>query len=133
MMPSNMCPRPTSSIESAIRSRLTSDAFMPSVPMVTPSLMAMVLNSMGVPPAARMPAFTCVGQLAQVEVARHGFDPRVGDADDRLLQVLIGEADGLEHGARRSAVASLGDGVALQFHGNLPSYRAVKRYLRDGR
>ena len=57
--PSNMCPRATSSIESAIRSRLTSDAFMPSVPMVTPSLIAMVLNSMGVPPAARMPAFTC--------------------------------------------------------------------------
>ena len=39
-------------------SRLTSDAFMPSVPMVTPSLMAMVLNSMGVPPAARTPSFT---------------------------------------------------------------------------
>ena len=57
-MPSNMCPRATSSIESAIRSRLTSDAFMPSVPIVTPSLMAMVLNSIGVPPAARMPSLT---------------------------------------------------------------------------
>jgi hypothetical protein len=56
--PSNMYPRAVSSIESAIRSRLTSDAFMPSVPMVTPSLMAMVLNSMGVPPAARTPSFT---------------------------------------------------------------------------
>ena len=52
-----MWPRPTSSIESAITSRLTSDAFMPSVPMVTPSEMAMVLNSMGVPPAARTPSF----------------------------------------------------------------------------
>ncbi len=60
MMPSNMCPRPTSSIESAMRSRLTSEAFMPSVPMVTPSLMAMVLNSMGVPPASRIPALTWV-------------------------------------------------------------------------
>ena len=39
-------------------SRLTSDALMPSVPMVSPSLMAMVLNSMGVPPAARMPSLT---------------------------------------------------------------------------
>ncbi len=39
-------------------SRLTSDAFMPSVPMVSPSEMAMVLNSIGVPPAARMPSFT---------------------------------------------------------------------------
>ena len=55
---SNNCPRQTSSMESAITSRLTSDAFMPSVPMVSPSEMAMVLNSIGVPPAARMPSFT---------------------------------------------------------------------------
>src|SRR6195256_2122782 len=56
--PSKRCPRATSSIESAMTSRLTSDAFMPSVPIETPSETAMVLNSMGVPPAARMPAFT---------------------------------------------------------------------------
>ncbi len=31
---------------------------MPSVPMVTPSEMAIVFNSIGVPPAARTPAFT---------------------------------------------------------------------------
>ena len=35
--PSNMWPRATSSIESAITSRLTSEAFMPSVPIVMPS------------------------------------------------------------------------------------------------
>ena len=40
-------------------SRLISDAFIPSVPIVTPSLTAIVLNSIGVPPAARMPALTC--------------------------------------------------------------------------
>ena len=40
-------------------SRLTSEAFMPSVPIETPSLTAIVLNSIGVPPAARMPALTC--------------------------------------------------------------------------
>src|SRR6202022_878460 len=56
--PSKRCPRVTSSIESAITSRLTSEAFMPSVPIETPSETAMVLNSIGVPPAARMPAFT---------------------------------------------------------------------------
>ena len=55
---SNICPRQTSSMESVISSRLTSDARMPSVPMVSPSEMAMVLNSIGVPPAARMPSFT---------------------------------------------------------------------------
>ncbi len=57
-MPSNMWPRAMSSMESAITSRLTSEVFMPSVPMVMPSLMAMVLNSIGVPPAARMPSLT---------------------------------------------------------------------------
>ena len=56
--PSNMWPRATSSIESAITSRLTSDARMPSVPIVIPSETAIVLNSIGVPPAARMPSFT---------------------------------------------------------------------------
>src|ERR1700687_4388948 len=56
--PSKRWPRATSSIESAITSRLTSEAFMPSVPIETPSDTAMVLNSIGVPPAARMPALT---------------------------------------------------------------------------
>src|SRR6266699_3411747 len=55
---SKSCPRQTSSMESAITSRLTSDAFIPSVPMVSPSEMAIVLNSIGVPPAARIPSFT---------------------------------------------------------------------------
>ena len=35
---------------------------MPSVPMVTPSLTEMVLNSMGVPPAARMPSLTATAR-----------------------------------------------------------------------
>src|SRR5215213_3940354 len=53
-----MCPRATSSIESATTSRLTSDVFIPDVPIVIPSEMAMVLNSIGVPPAARTPSLT---------------------------------------------------------------------------
>src|ERR687886_667497 len=55
---SNMCPRPTSSMESAITSRLMSEVFIPSVPIVTPSEMAMVLSSIGVPPASRTPSLT---------------------------------------------------------------------------
>src|SRR4029079_9317625 len=55
---SNRFPRETSSIESAITSRLTSDARMPADPIVIPSEMETVLNSIGVPPAARMPFFT---------------------------------------------------------------------------
>src|SRR3954469_7525027 len=57
--PSKRGPRTTSSIESAIRSRETSDARIPSVPIDTPSETAIVLNSSGVPPARRMPSFTC--------------------------------------------------------------------------
>lgn len=57
--PSSRWPRTTSSIESATTSRLTSEDFIPSVPIDTPSLTEIVLNSIGVPPAARMPAFTC--------------------------------------------------------------------------
>jgi len=56
--PSSRWPRTTTSTESATTSRLTSEAFMPSVPMAMPSVTEIVLNSMGVPPAARMPSFT---------------------------------------------------------------------------
>ena len=47
-----------SSIESAITSRLTSDAFIACVPIETPSLTLTVLNSIGVPPASRTPSLT---------------------------------------------------------------------------
>ncbi len=39
-------------------SRLISDVRMPSAPIVMPSDIATVLNSIGVPPASRMPSFT---------------------------------------------------------------------------
>ena len=57
-MPSNMWLRATSSTESATTSRLMSEPFMPSVPMVMPSVIEIVLTSIGVPPAARMPCMT---------------------------------------------------------------------------
>ena len=55
---SNRWPRATTSTESATSSRLTSEAFMPCVPMAMPSVTEIVLNSMGVPPAARTPSLT---------------------------------------------------------------------------
>jgi hypothetical protein len=36
-------------------------------------------------------------QRAQVDVARHGLDPGIGNANDRLRQVFIGETNRLEH------------------------------------
>ena len=68
-----MWPRAISSIESAITSRETSDVFMPSVPMVMPSLMAMVLNSIGVPPASRTPRATCSASSRRLKL--HGIVP----------------------------------------------------------
>ena len=56
--PSKRWPRATSSIESAITSRETSEARIPSVPIDTPSETETVLNSSGVPPAALIPRFT---------------------------------------------------------------------------
>ena len=47
------------------------------------------------------------GQLALVEVAGHRLDPRRGDADDRLGEVLVGEADGLEHRPRAGPVRAV--------------------------
>ncbi len=55
---SNMWASTTSSIESAISSRLTSEARIPGVPIVIPSEIAIVLSSIGVPPAARIPSLT---------------------------------------------------------------------------
>src|SRR5918997_127562 len=58
MIPSKRCPRATSSIESAMTSRDTRLVFMPLVPIVIPSEIAIVLSSIGVPPARRMPSLT---------------------------------------------------------------------------
>src|SRR5262249_26039502 len=51
-------------------------------------------------------------QIAEVVVARPDLDPRVRDADERLAQVVVGEADGLQHRARRRARGTRGDHAA---------------------
>src|SRR5437762_9651418 len=53
-----------------------------------------------------------------MKVARHGFNPGVGHADQRTAEISIGESNGLEHGARASAVAPFGDATAdvLEIH-----------------
>ena len=49
------------------------------------------------------------GELALVQVARHRLDPRRRDADERLREILVGEADALQHRARRRAVDAVGE------------------------
>ena len=56
--PSNWWAVTMASVESAMRSRVTREYFMPTWPMAMPSHTAMAGKVTGVPPAARMPAFT---------------------------------------------------------------------------
>ena len=105
---------------------------MPSVPIVSPSEMAMVLNSIG-SSASRANAFLHLcRQTAQVEVAGHGFNPRIGDANQRTAEVRVSKSDGLEHGARARAIAPFGDSTAdvLEIHGRKITGRAVKMGTR---
>src|SRR5437868_6166279 len=57
-MPSKRWALPTSSIESAITSRLGNENFIPSVPIEIPSLTVMVPKICGAPPPTRTPSFT---------------------------------------------------------------------------
>ena len=52
-------------------------------------------------------------QVALVVVAGHRLDPGRADADDRLGEVLIGEADGLEHGPRGGSVRPVQQDAAV--------------------
>ena len=56
-------------------------------------------------------------EIALVEVARHGLDPGRADADDRLCQVLVSEAGGLQHRAGTGPVGAVGEGRALALGG----------------
>ncbi len=62
-------------------------------------------------------------QEAQVVIAGHGLGPSIGDANDRARQVIIGEADGLEHSACACAVTAICDHAAvlfgIRYHGAL--------------
>ena len=55
----------TVSTESAMISRLTSEARMPSWPMEIPSETAMVTNSRGKPPASRTPCLACLAKRSR--------------------------------------------------------------------
>ena len=63
--PSNWWATAMHSVESAMRSRVTREYFMPTWPMAMPSHTAMAGNSIGVPPAMRMPALTASATLSR--------------------------------------------------------------------
>ncbi len=96
-------------------SRLTSDMRMPGVPIVMPSEIETVLNSIGVPPAVADALAYVHGQVAQVVVAGADFNPGVGDADEGPAEVLVGEADRFQHGSRGRPAGPLDETVAALF------------------
>ena len=61
--PSNRSACITSSTESAITSRLISDAFIPSCPIAMPSETAIVVNSIGTASPWRTPSFASAASL----------------------------------------------------------------------
>ena len=63
------------------------------------------------------PALDVQREVALIEVARHRLDPRRPDADDRLREILVGEAGGLEHRASSSAVGAVGQCCAMALGG----------------
>ena len=76
-------------MESAMTSRETSEAFMPCVPMVMPSEMVMVLNSIGRAAGFANAFFESFGDFAEMHVAGADLGPGVGDADDGLVQIVL--------------------------------------------
>ena len=57
-----------------------------------------------------------VGQTAQVEVARHRVGPGVGDQNQRLFEVFVGQTDGFEVRTRCGPVASIDDDRTPRAH-----------------
>ena len=88
-------------------SRLMSDAFMPSVPMDTPSLTETVLNSIGCPPAAADALLDVLGEAALVVVAWHRLDPGRRHSDEWFGEIVIGEPDRLEHRSGTGSVRAV--------------------------
>ena len=103
----------------------------PVVPIETPSETEIVLNSIGVPPAARMPSFTCSASTRWLRL--HGIvsiqvvaTPTSGFARSSSVKPTR-----LQHRARRRAVDAVGErgAAALGGIGRLRRRRSCERWL----
>ena len=104
-------PRATSSIESAMTSRLTRHVFMPVVPMVMPSEIAIGVELHRRAAGVADALLDLRGERAEVEVARHRLDPAWATPMIGLAQRLVVEADALEVGAGGGARGALREGA----------------------
>jgi len=77
------------------------------------------------------------GDVAEMEVAGADLGPGVGDADDGLVEIFLGEADAAEHGAGCGAGGAFGEDVAVGLAGvvaqcNSPSGAVVAERRTGG-
>ena len=133
--PSMHWPLTDVSIASAITSRDTSEYFMPSVPMPMPSVTVGTPNTCGIAPASRERRHRAIDQRLDAGVARIHRAVAVGDADDRLLEIVVAEADGAQHRAVRRAGDALRDqsGAAIGGHGSSPGAGVGGESIDTGR
>ena len=106
---------------------------MPCVPMVMPSEMVTVLNSIGVPPASRMPSFSASAMFAQMHVAGANLGPRIRNADDRLVQIFFLKSGPAQIGTRRRAARAFSqrNALSLAFDGHVLALLASGQLSAD--
>src|SRR5271166_5213123 len=68
-----------------------------------------------------------------MKIARHGFNPSIGHADQRTLEIVVSKSDRLEHGARAGAIAPIGDSTAnvLEVHGQRLQETVITGQTKD--
>ena len=76
----------------------------------------MVTNSMGNPPAVAHAVLGPLGQTVERHVARRDLVPRRGHTDLGLVPVVVGHADGPQHGPGRGPGGPVGHLVAADLH-----------------
>jgi hypothetical protein len=104
-------------------SRLTSDARIPSVPIDTPSETDTVLNSIGVPPAARMPAFTRAARsrwlklhgIVSIQVVATPTSGRARSSSEKPIAFSIARAGARSGPSVRAALRRLAGSVGRPY------------------
>ena len=104
---------------------------MPSVPIEMPSLTVIVPKSCGIAPAARSRRLRAPGQPAEAQVAGRDRAVAAGDADDRLPEVGVAEADRAQHRAVGRALAPSVMALLAMVHGGNLGRRGGGCHLQE--
>src|SRR5262249_14159744 len=73
-----------------------------------------------------------LGQIVETGVAGRDGAVAVGNADDRLVEVLVAKPDGAKHGAVGSALKSLGYGAAAKIVAHIKGFTSLAPYRNRG-